>query len=210
MIGTGAIGRQVSLQLAAIGVGTLVLIDFDTVDPENLAAQGFLESDLGRAKVDAVASMCRGINSEILVHGVNESFKRSHFSEFGPGIVFSCVDTMKARKFIWKSVKDRCEMFVDGRMVAEVCRVFTITDEKYHAYYESTLFDDGEAYQGACTAKTTLYCANIAAGFMVSQLTKLYRDMKPDKDIQINILSNEITRAENQSRPAAEDSSEAA
>lgn len=199
-----------ALQLAAIGVGTLVLIDFDTVDPENLAAQGFLESDLDHMKVDAVKFMCQKINHEITVHNVATPFKRSYISEFGQGVVFSCVDTMKARKFIWQSVKNSCELFVDGRMAAEVCRILTINDSRYHEYYEGTLFEDSEAYQGTCTAKTTLYCANIAAGLMVSQLTKMYRNMKPDKDVQLNILSNEMIHADHQGQPATEDSADAA
>lgn len=46
LIGVGAIGRQVALQLAAMGVPHLQLIDFDRVEEANLASQGFLESDL--------------------------------------------------------------------------------------------------------------------------------------------------------------------
>ncbi len=41
VIGIGAIGRQVALQLAAMGVPTLQLIDFDTVEAVNLAPQGY-------------------------------------------------------------------------------------------------------------------------------------------------------------------------
>ena len=48
VIGVGAIGRQVALQLAAMGVPWLQLVDFDVVEPSNLASQGFLEKDLGR------------------------------------------------------------------------------------------------------------------------------------------------------------------
>lgn len=54
VVGVGAIGRQVALQLAAMGVPWLQLIDPDVVEPANLACQGFLESDLGCEKVDAV------------------------------------------------------------------------------------------------------------------------------------------------------------
>ena len=42
VIGVGAIGRQVALQLAAIGIPKLTLIDFDVVEPVNLAPQGYL------------------------------------------------------------------------------------------------------------------------------------------------------------------------
>ena len=53
VIGVGAIGRQVALQLAALGVRRLQLIDHDRVEPSNVTSQGYLASDIGRSKVEA-------------------------------------------------------------------------------------------------------------------------------------------------------------
>ncbi len=58
VVGVGAIGRQVALQLAAMGVPSLELIDPDRVEPKNLACQGYLQDDLGRPKVHATADLC--------------------------------------------------------------------------------------------------------------------------------------------------------
>ena len=58
VVGVGSVGRQVALQLAAMGVPALTLIDPDTVSEENLGCQGFWESDVGDPKVDAVANVC--------------------------------------------------------------------------------------------------------------------------------------------------------
>jgi sulfur carrier protein ThiS adenylyltransferase len=55
VIGVGAIGRQVAIQLTAMGISWLQLIDFDTVEISNLASQGYMENDLGRPKVEATA-----------------------------------------------------------------------------------------------------------------------------------------------------------
>ena len=63
VIGVGAIGRQVALQLTAIGIPWLQLIDFDVVEESNLASQGYLEEDLGRLKVEATAELSKKINS---------------------------------------------------------------------------------------------------------------------------------------------------
>lgn len=40
VVGVGAIGRQVALQLAALGIQKLRLIDFDTVELTNITTQG--------------------------------------------------------------------------------------------------------------------------------------------------------------------------
>ena len=55
VIGIGAIGRQVALQLAAIGIRKLHLVDFDRVDATNITTQGYLRSDVGTLKVHATA-----------------------------------------------------------------------------------------------------------------------------------------------------------
>jgi tRNA A37 threonylcarbamoyladenosine dehydratase len=51
VIGVGAIGRQVALQLAAIGVPRLQLVDFDQVDLTNVTTQGYWATDIGHRPV---------------------------------------------------------------------------------------------------------------------------------------------------------------
>ena len=53
--------------------------------------------------------------------------------------------------------------------------------------------DDPAAYQGSCTAKTTIYCANVAAGLMLAQFTKWLRGLPIEPDIALNLLSAELT-----------------
>jgi len=190
VIGVGAIGRQVALQLAAIGIPWLELIDFDLVEESNLASQGYLEDDLQRYKVDATADLCQQINHRLEVHVVSDRFRRS--MDVGDG-VFCAVDRIDTRRLIWQSVKDRTSFFSDGRMSAEVLRVLTVSCAQSREHYPTTLFDAGDAYQGACTAKTTIYCANIAAGLMLAQFTKHLRRLPIDPDIQFNLLSSELT-----------------
>jgi len=179
----------VALQLTAMGVTRLQLIDFDVVEESNVATQGYFECDLGRSKVEATAEQCRRINPLAAVEPVCERFRRS--MDVG-NTVFLCVDSIDARKHIWQAVKDRCLFFVDGRMSAETLRVLVACDEPSRQHYPTTLFSSEEAYQGACTAKATIYCANVAAGLMVSQFTKYLRQMILDADVQINLLANEL------------------
>jgi len=190
VIGVGAIGRQVALQLTAIGVPHLQLVDFDTVETSNLASQGFLHKDLGRPKVDTTAEFAREMNRDLIVEVICERFKRT--TPVGNSI-FCCVDSIATRKLIWDAIKDKVNYFVDGRMSAEVLRVITACDEKGREYYPQTLFAAEQAHVGTCTAKTTIYCANIAAGFMLAQFTKYLRLLPVDPDIQVNLLASEMS-----------------
>ena len=193
VVGVGAIGRQVALQLAAMGVPWLKLVDFDIVEESNLASQGFLEEDLGWKKVDAVATLCQQINSKLQIERLPDRFRRS--LEVG-NVVFACVDKIEVRRLIWEAVKDTVVFFADGRMSAEVLRVLVACDGAARKHYPSTLFAPEEAYAGPCTAKTTIYCASIAAGMMLAQFTKWLRGMPVEADVQVNLLSMELTAVE--------------
>ena len=191
VVGVGAIGRQVALQLAAMGVPKMQLIDFDKVEEGNLAAQGFFEVDLGTYKVDAVAEICSMINSNLVIECSQEAFRID--KSYGD-VVFCCVDRMDARRQIWDCVKDKTEFFVDSRMSAEVIRRIVVagSDKGSKVYYPTTLFSEAEAFPQACTAKTTIYTANIAAGLVCCEYAKWLRDMPFDYDMMLNMLSNEL------------------
>ena len=189
VIGVGAIGRQVALQLAAIGIPNLTLIDFDHVEESNLASQGYLEADLGKPKVETTAQACKSVSSAIQIETIGERFNRRMEVT---GMVFCCVDKIDTRKLIWHALQEQVSFFVDGRMSAEVLRVLTACDPVSREHYPTTLFQAREAFAGSCTAKTTIYCANIAAGLMLSQFTKYLRHLPVDSDIQLNLLASEI------------------
>ena len=193
VIGVGAVGRQVALQLAAVGVPRIQLVDFDVVEPVNLAAQGYLEADLGSLKVEATAMVCRQINSEVEIVAERDRFRRSR-TQVG-NVLFCCVDSIDTRKVIWEAVSDRVKFFVDGRMSAEVIRVLAVADEEGRRSYPTTLFPGTEAFVGSCTARSTIFAANICAGLMVSQFSRWLRKMPVDVDLTLNLLASEMTVA---------------
>ena len=126
VIGVGAVGRQVALQLASTGVPALTLYDPDDVGVENLAVQGFWETDVGDPKVQAVANVCRQQYPRMELQAKQERFRRSAVRSWVAGkdhVVFCCVDTIAARKLVWEAVKSLAGFYVDGRMTAEIVRV---------------------------------------------------------------------------------------
>jgi adenylyltransferase/sulfurtransferase len=62
-IGTGGLGSPLALYLAAAGVGTLGLVDFDIVDASNLQRQIIHSTrDVGRSKLDSAAEKLLALN----------------------------------------------------------------------------------------------------------------------------------------------------
>ncbi len=65
-VGAGGLGSPLSLYLAAAGVGTLGLVDFDEVDLTNIQRQILYSTDdVGRAKLDAATERISGLNPSI-------------------------------------------------------------------------------------------------------------------------------------------------
>ena len=67
-IGAGGLGSPVALYLAAAGVGTLGIVDFDEVDYSNLQRQIIHGTpDVGRSKLDSATSRLNALNPEVEV-----------------------------------------------------------------------------------------------------------------------------------------------
>lgn len=193
VIGVGAIGRQVALQLGAIGADRIQLIDFDYIDATNVTTHGYRERDVGAAKVTATADAIRVLDASVQVDPVPDHYR----SKYQTGdAVFCCVDSISARQAIWRSVNRRCRFWADGRMLGEVIRVLAVSDAKGFSRYQDSLFPQADAQTGSCTSRSTIYAAGIAAGVMLHQFSRWLRDIPLDADTTINLLAGEWTIGE--------------
>ena len=193
IIGVGAIGRQVALQLAALGVTKVRLLDFDTVELSNVTTQGYLHEDIGRTKVDATASKVWQIDPQIEVNVIQDRFRPQH--EIGDA-VFCCVDSIEARAAIWRAVARRAQFWCDGRMLGEVMRILVVAEQQDRDHYPTTLFTPSEAQTGSCTSRGIIFTACIAAGLMTHQFTRWLRGLPVDQELSLNLLASELTVAE--------------
>jgi hypothetical protein len=189
VIGVGAIGRQVALQLAAIGVRRLQLVDFDRVDETNVTTQGYLLEEIGQPKVGATARAIAKLDPAILVDAVDNRYRPKLM--VGQAI-FCCVDSIEARGAIWRSAGHSAEFWADGRMLGETMRILVVADEVGRRHYPTAVFAASEAHAGSCTASSTIYTANVAAGLMVHQFVRWLRRQPVDADTSLNLLAGEI------------------
>ncbi len=79
LIGAGGLGAPASLYLAAAGVGTLGLVDADTVDASNLQRQVIhATSRVGMSKVDSAETVLKDLNPDVKVVGYKERIVSSN------------------------------------------------------------------------------------------------------------------------------------
>lgn len=190
VIGVGAIGRQVALQMAAMGTRKIQLIDFDDVEETNVTTQGYRTDDVGQPKVHATADAVQQLDPTIHVTTIQDRFRPKQ--DIGE-VVFCCVDSISARAAIWRSVQARCRFWADGRMLGEVIRVLVASDDASRRHYPTTLFAQSEAQTGSCTSRSTIYAASIAAGLMVHQFTRWLRNVPIDGDSMVSLLAGEYS-----------------
>jgi molybdopterin-synthase adenylyltransferase len=213
LVGCGAIGSWLGQFLAHLGVTWFLGVDPDHVTTENLGLQGYTRLHLHVAKVVALRQIVEEINPTAQFYGRCETFKRDMLKAIPPMythvVVFSCVDDIEVRAFLYKAVRDRCSLFIDGRMAALTWRVITI-DRWPDYYYEATLFPASEALELRCTAKGTVFTAADPANKMGQQLMLWLKggrvgDGNLARDIEYNILatSQELRDAVAEAEPDA-------
>lgn len=98
LLGAGGLGAPAALYLAAAGVGTLGLVDADTVDASNLQRQIIhATSRLGMAKVDSAEFAIHDLNPDVTVIKYQERVNSSNVDRiFGAG---------------WDVIVDGCDNF---------------------------------------------------------------------------------------------------
>jgi sulfur-carrier protein adenylyltransferase/sulfurtransferase len=81
-VGAGGLGSPALMYLAAAGVGTLGIVEFDTVDESNLQRQIIHgQSDIGRPKAESAAAKIREINPYVNVRIHNEALSNDNVME---------------------------------------------------------------------------------------------------------------------------------
>ncbi len=75
VIGAGAIGNEVTKNLALLGVGAIEIYDLDRIELHNLSRSAFFrETDVGRSKALVLAERAQALDPEIRVRGIEGDF----------------------------------------------------------------------------------------------------------------------------------------
>lgn len=107
IVGLGGLGSPVAMYLAAAGVGTLVVADFDAVDLSNLQRQILHTSErIGMPKVDSALQSLEAINPHVRIEGFKGSIN---------------ADTLPALIAGTDVVVDGCDNFPTRFAVNETC-----------------------------------------------------------------------------------------
>lgn len=114
--GCGGLGSNAAVALARGGVGRLILIDHDIVEPSNLNRQHYFLDDIGRLKVEALADHLRRINPAIgLDLWARRIGPRDVAALVGADLLLEAFDRAEAKRWL---IEAWCAAFPDRWVVA--------------------------------------------------------------------------------------------
>ncbi|QLG44776.1 molybdopterin-synthase adenylyltransferase MoeB [Costertonia aggregata] len=121
VVGLGGLGSPLAMYLAAAGIGTLGLVDFDTVDMTNLQRQTIHgTADVGRSKIESAFEKLHDINPEIVIVKHDEPLTTQNAMEIisGYDIVADGTDNFETRYL----VNDACILLGKPNVYGSVYR----------------------------------------------------------------------------------------
>ena len=193
VIGAGATGSWLVLQLAKLGIMDITVWDFDTVEAHNVPNQLFSRYDVGMQKVDALEQhIDEQVGMKIKIR--NERYTNQPLS----GYVFCMIDTMEGRKQIWNDAikyKPNVKHYIEPRMGLDVARIYNMQpmDVRAHAPYEATLYGDDTAELSACgTSMTVITSALVTSAWCVRQLIEVHAGRHVDNEVLLDLQNNQI------------------
>lgn len=180
--GIGSIGSWLALALART-VGSITLVDMDTVDLENLGGQFFQRKNVGEQKTVSLGDNLDEFAFNMALIRTKAARIQEVATSIYPAIVFSCFDNMEARKVLFENwilrtqcVENNYPIFIDCRLGFDYYQIFCVTKDRIEDY-RKTLFNDGEIPETPCTLKCTTNVAMMAAanmtGFLQNHLSNV-------------------------------------
>ena len=192
IIGCGAIGSNVALQLAKLGVEKVVLWDFDTVDEHNVTNQVYTTLDVGELKTDALEHHLQLQNPAI-----KDIKKGKYTSQPLKGILILAVDSIELRHKIAKQQEYNImiRLVIDGRIGLETSQAYCIDWTEYkniENYLKLTDFKDNEVEIPVSPCGTTLSVSpsvQMAVSAMVSFLINYANGVKNPTIVDIHAFN---------------------
>lgn len=210
VIGAGALGNEVIKNLALMGVGHILIVDFDTIELANLSRSVlFRESDSSRNKAEVAAARAKEINPNVHVQYIHGDIS----NQVGLGIfrrmdvIIGCLDNREARLAVNRFAYWVGKPWVDGA-IQELYGLVRVFIPGQGACFECSLTEQARrdlAVRYSCPllarenvllgkVPTTPTIASIIGAMQSQEALKLIHGMpvEPGKVTHYNGLTNEM------------------
>lgn len=193
VIGAGATGSWLVMQLAKLGIENITVYDFDVVEEHNIPNQLFYLGDIGKYKVEALAEHVKNATGTT-INIVKDKFTNQRLN----GYVFVMVDSMTARKEIFDNsikMKSAVKFMVEPRMGLDEGRVYTVNPMSLTQIkaYEACWYPDDVAPVSACGSSMSVITTALAvSSWCVRQLINHHNGVECANEILFDFMYNNV------------------
>jgi adenylyltransferase/sulfurtransferase len=177
IIGMGGLGAPVTLYLAAAGIGTLTLVDFDDVELSNLQRQIIHSTqNISQPKVESASQSARTINPEIQVKTINRKLdfaallaEISHHD-----VILDCSDNFETRFAINRACVKAKKPLVSGAVVRMEGQITTFdVTQPDEPCYRCLYAEEGEIENTCSTTGILAPVAGIIGSIQATEAIKI-------------------------------------
>ncbi|PMC67806.1 thiamine biosynthesis protein ThiF [Fusobacterium nucleatum] len=167
ILGLGGLGSNVAVLLARSGIGSLKLVDFDTVEASNLNRQQYRISHIGIKKTEAMKSIIREINPFVEVDILDIKVDRENiYSTVGDiEIVVEAFDRAETKAMILEELlTDKNKIVISASGMAGLGSANEIVTKKIkdNFYLIGDNYSDYEEYSGIMPTRVMICAAHQA------------------------------------------------
>jgi len=168
--GCGGLGSNCAVALARIGVGHLIIVDFDIIDQSNLNRQYFFYNQIGQKKVFALRDNINNINPDVSVD--------AHDIKLSPSSIVSLFQ--------------KCDVIVEAFDLAEMKQMLieTVLTEFPDKYLVAGVGLAGWGNNNSI--KTEQYDKLFICGDMKIEASQKYPPLAPRVGIVANMQANQV------------------
>jgi len=193
VVGVGGLGNPIVTRLAAMGVGTLRIVDRDVIELSNLHRQTmFDEDDVGQVKVETAAKKLRKLNNDIIIEELPVSINDYTALDAVDGcdVVIDALDSVNARYSLNRACIEKKIPFVTGAAVGVTGQTFTIVPNESACYYCLFPALDEDSMPTCSIEGVHPSILSIIGGIEVSEAVKIITGKKPslqDKVLHVDL-----------------------
>lgn len=216
IIGVGAVGSQIAMQIAKLGVENIVLMDHDCVEAHNVPNQLYSIKDVGQSKVSACATHLWDFTDARAVRTLHRRANAKSLSAFAEllivkrpssvtSYVFVCVDSMESRKEIFRGLRHtNAHAIFETRMNSSSGAVYALDpqDLLQAEEYEGVLYPDSDVQteRQACGTipsiiSTACVNASLAVDLFIRWSMNVLQNDAPNEiifDLKTGILTHRV------------------
>ncbi len=182
VVGTGGLGNPIISRLAAMGAGTLRIVDRDVIELSNLHRQTMFDrDDVGTVKVEAASKKLKKLNPECKVEPLAVSVNDYTAPEViqGCDVVVDALDSVNARYALNKACVKLGIPFVTGAAVGVSGQAFTVLPKESACYHCMFPALDEDSMPTCSIEGVHPAILSIVGGIEVAEAVKVILGKKP-------------------------------